>query len=173
VLRNSKRLNLADMLLFWCVWCRYGTDTRSYDSADTNSFSYISNLRQQFKLDSVPSVFVATKSDLDLAQQRHEVQPEEYCARLSLRPPVAVSRDNVSDLFAVVVATVLLPGSSIPGGADRRAAADRLTSALWTVALVSGTSTALWLAWRHYVRPAGGLPALLNAARAGMGGREL
>ena len=40
-----------------------------YDSSDTNSFSYISNLRQQYKLDDVPSLFVATKSDLDLAQQ--------------------------------------------------------------------------------------------------------
>lgn len=57
-----------------------------HDSSDTNSFSYISNLRvsiqhhlcwtllthirqQQYSLDHIPSVFVATKSDLDLALQ--------------------------------------------------------------------------------------------------------
>lgn len=50
-----------------------------HDSSDTNSFSYISNLRQQYAggarggsglgLDRVPSLFVATKSDLDLALQ--------------------------------------------------------------------------------------------------------
>lgn len=48
-------------------------------------------LQQQYKLDDIPSLFVATKSDLDLAQQRHEVQPDHYCRRLSLRVPVAVS----------------------------------------------------------------------------------
>jgi len=79
VLRNKKKLELADVLIF------------VYDSSDTNSFSYISNLRvrlsfphivlrdtdsdrsralqQQYKLDDIPSLFVATKSDLDLAQQ--------------------------------------------------------------------------------------------------------
>ena len=59
-----------------------------HDSSDTNSFSYISNLRvsvlgsirlilddlivdhqQQYNLDHIPTLFVATKSDLDLAQQ--------------------------------------------------------------------------------------------------------
>lgn len=59
-----------------------------YDSSDTNSFSYISNLRQQYPLlHQLPSLFVATKSDLDLVQQRHEVQPEVYCSKLGLRIP--------------------------------------------------------------------------------------
>lgn len=59
-----------------------------HDSSDTNSFSYISNLRvcvcflarfwvlmtgldlqQQYSLDHIPTLFVATKSDLDLALQ--------------------------------------------------------------------------------------------------------
>lgn len=57
VLRNKKKLELADVLVF------------VYDSSDTNSFSYVSNLRQQYKLDDIPTLFVATKSDLDLAQQ--------------------------------------------------------------------------------------------------------
>jgi Ras family protein T1 len=89
-LRNSKNLDRADIIVY------------VHDSSDTNSFSYISNLRvsnrldiadiqQQYSLDHIPAVFVATKSDLDLAQQRHEVQPDVYCRRLGLPAPLAVS----------------------------------------------------------------------------------
>ncbi|KIJ54421.1 hypothetical protein M422DRAFT_58414 [Sphaerobolus stellatus SS14] len=78
-LRNSRKSDLADVIVY------------VHDSSDTNSFSYISNLRQQYSLDHIPTLFVATKSDLDLAQQRHEVQPDVYCRRLSLQVPVAVS----------------------------------------------------------------------------------
>ncbi len=94
-LRNSKRLDMADVIVY------------VHDSSDTNSFSYISNLRvsldeflihrstdglqQQYSLDHIPAIFVATKSDLDLAQQRHEVQPDVYSRRLGLPAPMAVS----------------------------------------------------------------------------------
>lgn len=47
--------------------------------------------QQQYSLDHIPSVFVATKSDLDLAQQRHEVQPDVYARRLGLPVPMSVS----------------------------------------------------------------------------------
>src|SRR6266702_2773349 len=78
VLRNSKKTDLVDVVVY------------VHDSSDTNSFSYISNLRvggfrcsssvltsdltpslgkQQYSLDHIPILFVATKSDLDLAQQ--------------------------------------------------------------------------------------------------------
>ncbi len=76
VLRNTAKLSAADVIVF------------VYDSSDTNSFSYISNLRQQYPLlQSMPSLFVATKADLDLAQQRHEVQPDTYCRKLGLKIP--------------------------------------------------------------------------------------
>ncbi|GAA5916550.1 hypothetical protein JCM5296_005098 [Sporobolomyces johnsonii] len=109
VLRNKKKLELADVLVF------------VYDSSDTNSFSYISNLRQQYKLDDIPSLFVATKSDLDLAQQRHEVQPETYCRKLSVRVPLAVSvkRGELADLFHTVVRIAIHPLSSLPYAPSR------------------------------------------------------
>lgn len=67
-------MDLADLIVY------------VHDSSDTNSFSHISNLRvrnirqvfvrglthvlkQQYNLDHIPTLFVATKSDLDLAQQ--------------------------------------------------------------------------------------------------------
>ncbi|KAF9778643.1 P-loop containing nucleoside triphosphate hydrolase protein [Thelephora terrestris] len=108
-LRNSKKTDLADLIVY------------VHDSSDTNSFSYISNLRQQHSLDHIPTLFVATKSDLDLAQQRHEVQPDVYCRRLGLRVPVAVSvkKDQMADVFHVICGIAIRPTSAMPGGAER------------------------------------------------------
>lgn len=100
-----------------------------FDSSDTNSFSYISNLRvsraqwsarsscstltrfypsllvqQQYKLNHIPSLFVATKSDLDLAQQRHEVQPDVYTKRLGLQVPISVSVREGESLLVTTTA---------------------------------------------------------------------
>jgi Ras family protein T1 len=105
ILRSPKKLSAIDIIVY------------VYDSADTNSFScgrslptvlllkasrYISNLRQQHKLDHIPSVFVASKSDLDLAVQRHEVQPDVYCRRLDIRPPVACNSRQTAVLWQVI-----------------------------------------------------------------------
>lgn len=117
-----------------------------YDSSDTNSFSYISNLRQQYSaIHSLPSIFVATKSDLDLVQQRHEVQPEVYCSKLGLRIPtaplesssmvsslaafgahssagpvhVSVKLNEVADVFGIICQVAQDPRNAIPGGAHR------------------------------------------------------
>ncbi|GHJ86426.1 hypothetical protein NliqN6_2828 [Naganishia liquefaciens] len=112
-LRNTKKLDLADVLIY------------VYDSSDTNSFSYISNLRQQYSLDHIPSVFVATKSDLDLAQQRHEVQPDVYARRLGLPVPMSVSikLGPVPNLWTTVTRVALEPTTALP----RHPSAGRLT----------------------------------------------
>ncbi|KAG6891671.1 ERMES complex Ca(2+)-binding regulatory GTPase gem1 [Termitomyces sp. T32_za158] len=108
-LRNSKKTDVVDVIVY------------VYDSSDTNSFSYISNLRQQYSLDHIPTLFVATKSDLDLALQRHEVQPDVYCRRLGLQVPVAVSvkTGQTADVFHAICNIAINPHSAIPGGADR------------------------------------------------------
>ncbi|KAF8133770.1 EF hand associated-domain-containing protein, partial [Boletus edulis] len=98
-LRSPKKTDLADLIIY------------VHDSSDTNSFSYISNLRQQYNLDHIPTLFVATKSDLDLAQQRHEVQPDVYCRRLGLQVPVAVSikTGQTADVFHVMCSIAVNP----------------------------------------------------------------
>ncbi|GAA5875036.1 hypothetical protein JCM16303_004990 [Sporobolomyces ruberrimus] len=133
VLRNKKKLELADVLIF------------VYDSSDTNSFSYISNLRQQYKLDDIPSLFVATKSDLDLAQQRHEVQPETYCRKLQIRVPVSVSvkRGELADLFHTIVRIAIHPMSSIPYAPSRASATILGLSSSNPLGLVLTTSATL------------------------------
>ncbi|KAI9510604.1 P-loop containing nucleoside triphosphate hydrolase protein [Russula earlei] len=141
-LRNSKKTDLADVIVY------------VHDSSDTNSFSYISNLR--VILDHLPTLFVATKSDLDLAQQRHEVQPDVYCRRLHLRVPVAVSvkTGHIADVFHAICGVAMRPNSSIPGGAERSLSpAARLRTYIMLSALVGSLSAGVLVAYRTFVRP--------------------
>ncbi|KAF9019193.1 mitochondrial Rho GTPase [Hymenopellis radicata] len=146
MLRNSKKMDLADVIVY------------VHDSSDTNSFSYISNLRQTYSLDHIPTLFVATKSDLDLAQQRHEVQPDVYCRRLLLQVPVSVSvkTGQTADVFHAICGIAMKPNTSIPGGADRAL----LLSARWRkyftlTALLGGCTAALVIMYRSMLRPTG------------------
>ncbi|KDN51898.1 hypothetical protein RSAG8_00449, partial [Rhizoctonia solani AG-8 WAC10335] len=142
MLRDAKTMDLADVIIY------------VHDSSDTNSFSYISGLRQKYNLDHIPSMFVATKSDLDLAQQRHEVQPDVYCRRLGLQGPYAVSIKNpqIANLFPEIVATAINPLHAIPGGAERASA----TLARRKIALSVGVAIAgIMVAYRSFLRPIG------------------
>ncbi|TFK27715.1 mitochondrial Rho 1 [Coprinopsis marcescibilis] len=149
-LRNPKKTDIADVIVY------------VYDSSDTNSFSYISSLRQ-YNLDHIPTLFVATKSDLDLALQRHEVQPDVYCRRLGLQVPVAVSvkTGQTADVFHSIVSVALNPYSAIPGGADRAmTAAARFKTYVTVTALLGGATAGLIMLVRTLLRPGGpGLPS--------------
>ncbi|PCH40253.1 mitochondrial Rho 1 [Wolfiporia cocos MD-104 SS10] len=143
-LRNPKKTDLADVIVY------------VYDSSDTNSFSYISNLRQQYSLDHIPTLFVATKSDLDLAQQRHEVQPDVYCRRLGLQVPVAVSvkTGQIADVFHTICSIAMKPNSSIPGSSERAlSAAARIRKYLKICTMVGGLAAGLVLVYRTFARP--------------------
>ncbi|KAK2465261.1 hypothetical protein APHAL10511_002615 [Amanita phalloides] len=148
-LRSSKKTDIADVIVY------------IYDSSDTNSFSYISNLRQQYSLDHIPTLFVATKSDLDLALQRHEVQPDVYCRRLGLQVPVSVSvkTGQLADVFHVICSIAMKPQSAIPGGGERalRSRA-RLRTYVTLTALLGGCTAGLLVMYRALVRPGGGIP---------------
>ncbi|KIK80370.1 hypothetical protein PAXRUDRAFT_833557 [Paxillus rubicundulus Ve08.2h10] len=163
-LRSSKRTDLADLIVY------------VHDSSDTNSFSYISNLRQQYNLDHIPTLFVATKSDLDLAQQRHEVQPDVYCRRLGLQVPVAVSvrTGQIADLFHVMCSIAMNPHAAIPGGADRAlTASERLRMYVTVTALLGGVSAGLVMLYRNLLKPGGPiLPSWTHWAAWLFGRRE-
>jgi Ras family protein T1 len=149
-LRNPKKTDLADVIVY------------VHDSSDTNSFSYISNLRQQYSLDHIPTLFVATKSDLDLALQRHEVQPDVYCRRLGLQVPVAVSvkTAQTADVFHAICGIAINPYSAIPGGVDRAmTAATRLRMYVTLTALMGGCTAGLLMLYRTMMRPGGGWPS--------------
>ncbi|KAI0731923.1 mitochondrial Rho 1 [Fomitopsis betulina] len=143
-LRNPKKTDLADVIVY------------VHDSSDTNSFSYISNLRQQYSLDHIPTLFVATKSDLDLAQQRHEVQPDVYCRRLGIQVPVAVSvkTGQMADVFHAVCGVAMNPNSAIPGGSDRAlTAAARIRMYIKVATMIGGLATGVVLVYRTFARP--------------------
>lgn len=88
---------------------------------------FLMMIQQQYNLDHIPTLFVATKSDLDLAQQvrcwphfppslndhvqRHEVQPDVYCRRLGLQVPVAVSvkTGQTADVFHAICSIAMNP----------------------------------------------------------------
>ena len=88
------------------ILSRKPIDSRSAIERLRPSHSYVSNLRQQYKLD-MPTIFVASKSDLDLAVQRHEVQPDVYCRRLLLRPPIAVNHRHTGDLWTQICSVAM------------------------------------------------------------------
>ncbi|KAG1745969.1 EF hand associated-domain-containing protein [Suillus paluster] len=147
-LRASKKTDLADVIVY------------VHDSSDTNSFSYISNLRQQYILDHIPTLFVATKSDLDLAQQRHEVQPDVYCRRLGLQVPVSVSvqTGQTADVFHAICSIAMNPHAAIPGGVDRAmTASKRLRVYVAFTALLGGVSAGLVMIYRSLLRPGGAI----------------
>ncbi|KAH7101264.1 mitochondrial Rho GTPase [Auriculariales sp. MPI-PUGE-AT-0066] len=142
-LRNSKKTDVADVIVY------------VYDSSDTNSFSYISNLRQQYSLDHIPTLFVATKSDLDLAHQRHEVQPDVYCRRLGIQGPLAVSvkEGELAELFQTIVSIAIRPHSAMPGGADRSLSLlspPRIRTLFAMTAFLGGASAILMVVLRSW-----------------------
>ncbi|KAG6335562.1 hypothetical protein ID866_3525 [Astraeus odoratus] len=127
VLRAHKKLDLADLIVY------------VYDSSDTNSFSYISNLR------------------------RHEVQPDVYCRRLGLHVPVAVSvkTGQTADVFHEMCRIVMNPHAAIPGGTEHAlTAAERLRTYVTMTALLGGVSAALVMLYRSLLRPALRAPLL-------------
>ncbi|WWC73306.1 mitochondrial Rho GTPase 1 [Kwoniella pini CBS 10737] len=139
-LRNSKKLDMADVIIY------------VHDSSDTNSFSYISNLRQQYSLDHIPAIFVATKSDLDLAQQRHEVQPDSYCRRLGLSAPMAVSArlGPMTNLWVAITRVALNPTISLARGPSSTMSPAQRVRMIASVTLATTTFTAVVGIWMRY-----------------------
>ncbi|OMJ21065.1 Mitochondrial Rho GTPase 1 [Smittium culicis] len=78
-LGNSRAIDCCDLL---CM---------VYDSSDPDSFQYLIDLRNYYNLDNVPTIFIATKSDLDSVVQHSEDPPDIYCRNLKLKPPVFIS----------------------------------------------------------------------------------
>ncbi|WFC99154.1 ERMES complex Ca(2+)-binding regulatory GTPase gem1 [Malassezia yamatoensis] len=128
-----------------------------YDSSDTNSFSYISNLRHQFPvLARFPSIFVATKCDLDLAQQRHEVQPDVYCRKLGLRIPhlgagplsVSARLGQMAGFESLVTSIAANPHGAVPVSSSSLSTARvRWRIGAYVFLAVFGT-TGAWSVWR-------------------------
>ncbi|KAJ2861921.1 ERMES complex Ca(2+)-binding regulatory GTPase gem1 [Coemansia aciculifera] len=104
VLQSRRQLECCDLLVM------------VYDSSDPNSFAYLTNLRKNYSLDSVPVIFVATKSDLDYVEQRGDQPPDIYCRELKLTAPVYVSvkGGQIASVFQRMAAITRSPQSATP-----------------------------------------------------------
>ncbi|KAL1922288.1 uncharacterized protein VTP21DRAFT_9827 [Calcarisporiella thermophila] len=140
VLQSRKKLDLCDLLLF------------VYDSSDANSFAHIANLRNQYDLDHLPCVFVATKSDLDLVEQRYEVQPDVYCRNLGLPIPISVSVKNEqrADLFHQLTSVAMNPLSYTPGARNAHHGTWGVRHYLTITAVASAVVVVSFVAYRMY-----------------------
>jgi len=99
---DKRKLSQADVFCF------------VYDSSDQRSFAYIAQLMSEYRHDisSIPCCIVATKRDLDLAEQKYEVRPEEFCKQLVIPTPVFVS---IKDAQRTIDIYSLLTGLAYDG----------------------------------------------------------
>ncbi|KAJ3223966.1 ERMES complex Ca(2+)-binding regulatory GTPase gem1 [Clydaea vesicula] len=101
VLQNKKKMESCDVICFL------------YDSGDVNSFAYVANLKKKYLDDfpNLPIVFVASKSDCDLVQQRYDSQPDEFCREIGISVPISVSiKEKINlDIFNLLVGVAIEP----------------------------------------------------------------
>ncbi|CAG8545799.1 2502_t:CDS:10, partial [Scutellospora calospora] len=140
IFQNKRKLEMCDLLCFL------------YDSSDANSFSYIVELRKRHNLDDFPTVFVATKSDLDLVQQNHEVQPDVYCRSLGLAVPLCLSvkKQQTADLWNLMTGLSINPAIATPRLANASNCASRLKRYLTFTAVMGAVMGAAFLGYRLF-----------------------
>ncbi|KAJ1857620.1 ERMES complex Ca(2+)-binding regulatory GTPase gem1 [Coemansia sp. RSA 1822] len=126
VLQSRRQLESCDLLVM------------VYDSNDSASFAYLTDLRRNYSLDSLPMMFVATKSDLDYVEQRCDAPPDIYCRELLLNAPVHVSAKHgqLANVFQRMGTITRNPQSATPSVLLAR-------PNRWSVARILGISALL------------------------------
>eukprot|EP01135_Chromosphaera_perkinsii_P008697 Nk52_evm30s1444 gene=Nk52_evmTU30s1444 len=104
IIQNKKRLEECSVACF------------VYDASDPNSFSYVAKLQSRLDDYSMPCLFIATKNDLPVCEQKFSHQPEEFCKELDLPAPASVSvkTGNMSDLFSSISNIAMNPHLGTP-----------------------------------------------------------
>lgn len=109
VLENkTKLLDKCDVMVY------------AYDSSDPDSFAYILDMRKRYPhLEDLPSMYLALKADLDRANQRSDVQPDDYTAnvqRMPQGPPIhtSVTWPTIQELFVSIAEAGLEPANAFP-----------------------------------------------------------
>lgn len=128
--------------------------------------------QEQYSLDHIPTVFVATKADLDLAQQRYEVQPDVYARKLGLPVPMSVSvgLGPVPNLWTTITRAALDPNSSTPRGPSTGRMTRRTVLTYVGIAGVTGGVAAVVYALIRYEKISfGWLGRWWTSLAAGMG----
>ncbi|KAI9592050.1 mitochondrial Rho 1 [Syncephalis fuscata] len=154
LLRDKRKMEMCDLLCF------------VYDASDANSFEYVASLRKEHHLDDIPTVFVATKNDLDPAQQRFAVPPDVYCRQLGLSPPLSVSvmTQRTTDIFNTLTDIAMHPTDALPGSQGKRVRARLVTyaKAIGILSALAGVGVLIYHFYRTNV--ATGRTTLRNGA---------
>ncbi|CAG8607356.1 13079_t:CDS:10, partial [Acaulospora colombiana] len=121
ILQNKRKLEACDLICF------------VYDSSDTNSFSYIAELR------------------------RHEVQPDVYCRNLGLAVPLSVSVKNqqTADLWNLLTGVSINPAIATPGLADSAHGVSRIKKYLTFTAVMGAIMGAAFMGYRLFQQQRG------------------
>lgn len=140
VLKDKSQMELCDVLCY------------VYDSSDPHSFAYLARLRDAMdSSDMRPTLFVATKSDQDLVQQRYDQPPDVYCRSINLPTPISVSVKSrqTADLFTILTTVAMNPNSALPGNPHDIANSSSRTRYYLTVGVVTGAVVAtVYFAYR-------------------------
>ena len=135
ILENKSKLNACDMIIY------------TYDSSDADSFSHIATQRATYPhLAELPALFVALKADNDKANQRTEVQPDEYTIAAGLNKPLHVSTTwpSISDLFVQIAEAALSPSTTFQKNEEEGVDRTNLYIALGAVVCAGAAFVAIW-----------------------------
>ncbi|KAI8968398.1 EF hand associated-domain-containing protein [Mycotypha africana] len=143
ILSDKKKMEQCDLLCF------------IYDTSDANSFEYVANLRESYRISHIPAVLVATKCELDLVTQRYEVQPDIYCRNLGLAVPLSVSvkENQMADLYHILTGVAMNPAIATPGSLKEKDNKSYWTTKNYlTLSLVAGVVILTGLAGYKYLK---------------------
>ncbi|KAG2178189.1 hypothetical protein INT43_003442 [Umbelopsis isabellina] len=153
-LSNKKRLDACDLLCF------------VYDTSDVSSFEYVAALREKYKIDHVPSVYVATKCELDLVTQRYDIQPDVYCRNLELAVPLSVSakEQQMADLYHILTGVAMNPAIATPGSVKDAKSQNWTTRRYVTISVVAGVVVLTAVLGYRLVKQHGGVAGVFSSA---------
>ncbi|KAG2182690.1 hypothetical protein INT44_005670 [Umbelopsis vinacea] len=151
-LSNKKRLDVCDLLCF------------VYDTSDVSSFEYVAALREKYKIDHVPSIYVATKCELDLVTQRYDIQPDVYCRNLDLAVPLSVSakEQQMADLYHILTGVAMNPAIATPGSAKDAKSQNWTARQYVTISIVAGVAVLTCVLGYRLVKQQGGVGAVFG-----------
>ena len=135
ILENKARLDACDMFIY------------AYDSSDADSFAHAVSLRSKYPhLEEVPGLFVALKADNDKANQRTELQPDEYTAQIGMNKPLHVSATwrSASELFVQIAEAALAPSTAFLKTEEEAVDPTNVYIALGAVVCAGAAFIAIW-----------------------------
>eukprot|EP00189_Rhodosorus_marinus_P009002 CAMPEP_0184755032 /NCGR_PEP_ID=MMETSP0315-20130426/44942_1 /TAXON_ID=101924 /ORGANISM="Rhodosorus marinus, Strain UTEX LB 2760" /LENGTH=627 /DNA_ID=CAMNT_0027234493 /DNA_START=12 /DNA_END=1895 /DNA_ORIENTATION=+ len=128
----------------------------AYDVTDPTSFEFIARTYEELKKvrHSLPTVFVATKTEQEPVPQSYEVRPSEFTEIHGLPEPVNISSKikEDADLYKQLIGVGLYPHIACPTYFDEPSGSALVTSlkVVAAIAIISGIAYGTAKAYRYY-----------------------